>query len=87
MDQDCRVMQIVMGESTAQVRPEILHILQLHVEEISRVLVQFEPQSPFWTSLRESGLSLEVLGWKFRFSVEADKLVLTDVQAVPAPVT
>ena len=79
-------MQIVMGESTARVPPEILHILQLHVEEISRVLVQFEPQSPFWTSLRESGLSLEVLGWKFSFSLEPDKLVLTKTEAVPAHV-
>ena len=79
-------MQIVMGESTARVPPEILHILQLHVEEISRVLVQFVPQSPFWTSLRESGLSLEVLGWKFSFSLEPDKLVLTKTEAVPAHV-
>ena len=61
MDQECRAMQIVMGESTARVPPEILHILQLHVEAISRVLVQLEPQNPFWTSLRESGFSLEVL--------------------------
>ena len=42
--------------------------------------MQLEPQNPFWTSLRESGFSLKVLGWKFRFGVDADKLVLTDVR-------
>jgi hypothetical protein len=37
--------------------------------------------------LRESGLSFEMLGWKFRFSLEADKLVLTAAEPVPAQVT
>jgi hypothetical protein len=30
---------------------------------------------------------LEVLGWKFRFGVEADKLVLTEAEPIPAQVT
>jgi hypothetical protein len=50
-------------------------------------LAQLERGSPFWISLRESGLSFEMLGWKFRFSVEADKLVLTAAEPVPAQVT
>jgi hypothetical protein len=37
--------------------------------------------------VRESGLSFEVSGWKFRFSVEPDKLVLTAAEPVPAKVT
>jgi len=41
-----------------------------------------DPGSPLWTSLRESGLTLEVLGWKFRIGVEADKLVLIDAERV-----
>jgi hypothetical protein len=80
-------MQVVMCESTARVAPEVLNIVQHHVEEISRALGRLEPESPFWLSLRESGLSLEVLGWKFKFSVEPDKLVLTEAEPVPAQVT
>jgi len=37
--------------------------------------------------LAASGLSLEVLGWKFRFGVEADKPVLTEAEPIPAQVT
>lgn len=37
--------------------------------------------------LRESDLSLEVLGWEFRFGVEPDKLLLTEAVPVPAQVT
>ena len=73
--------------STARVPPEILHIVQHQVDEISRALAQLERGSPFWISLRESGLSFEMLGWKFRFSVEADKLVLTAAEPVPAQVS
>ena len=74
-------------EPPTRVAPEILQIVQHHVEEISRTLAQLEPGSPFWISLRESGLSFEMLGWKFTFSVEADKLVLTAAEPVPAHVT
>ena len=80
-------MQVVMCEATARVAPEILQIVEHHVEEISGALAQLDPQSPFWVSLRESGLSVEVLGWKFTFSVEPDKLMLTSAEPVPAQVT
>ena len=75
-------MQVAMCESTAHVPPEILQTVQQHLEETARTLAQMDDESPLWTPLRESGLRLEVLGWKFRFGVEPDKLVLTDVQAV-----
>ena len=79
-------MQVVMCEATARVPPEILHVVRYQLEEISRALAHLEPDTLFWTSLRESGLSLEVLGWKFSFSLEPDKLVLTKTEAVPAHV-
>ncbi len=82
-----QAMQVMMCEPTASVPPEILQTVQQHIEEMARALAQVDPQSPFWASLRESGLSVEVLGWKFRFSVEPDRLVLTEAAPVPAQVT
>ena len=80
-------MQVVMCESTASVPPEILQTVQQHIEEMARALAQVDPQSPFWASLRESGLRVEVLGWKFGFTVEPDKLVLTEATPIPPQVT
>jgi len=79
---DRQPMQVAMCESTADVPPEILHTVQQRLEETARTLAQMDPGSPLWTSLRESGLILEVLGWKFRVGVEADKLVLIDAERV-----
>ena len=79
-------MQVVMCEATAQVPPEILHAVEQQLEETARSLAQMDPESPLWTSLRESGLSLEVLGWKFTVSMEADKLMLTGAEPLPAHV-
>ncbi len=84
---DRQPMQVVMCEATAHVPQEILHAVEQHLEEMAQALARIDPRSPFWASLRESGLSLELLGWRFRFGVEPDKLVLTDAQAVPAQVT
>jgi len=80
-------IQVVMCESTASVPPEILQTVQQHIEEMARALTQVDPQSPFCASLRESGLSVEVLGWKFGFTVEPDKIVLTEAAPVPPQVT
>ena len=82
-----QAMQVVMCESTASVPPEILQTVQQHIEEMARALTQVDPQSPFWASLRESGLSVEVLGWKFGFTVQPDKLVLTEAAPIPPQVT
>jgi len=60
--------------------------LQQHIEEMARALAQVDPQSPIWASLRESGLRVEVLGWKFGISVQPDKLVLTEAAPVPPQV-
>jgi hypothetical protein len=82
-----QAMQVVMCEPTARVPPEILRTVQQHLEEMARALAQVDSQSPFWVSLRESGLRVEVLGWKFSVGVEPDKLVLTEAAPVPAQVT
>jgi len=82
-----QAMQVVMCESTARVPPQILQTVQQQLEETARTLAQMDPKSPLWTSLRESGLRLEVMGWKFTFSVEADKLMLTEAEPAPAQVT
>ena len=76
-------MQVMMCGLTAHVPQEILRAVELHLEDMARALVQIDRGSPSWESMRESGLSLEVLGWKFRFRVEPDALVLTEAQPVP----
>ena len=80
-------MQVAMCESTAHVPPEILQTVQQHLEETARTLAQMDDESPLWTPLRESGLRVEVLGWKFGFTVQPDKLVLTDATPIPPQVT
>jgi len=77
-------IEVVMCEPTLRVPPEILRTVQRHIEEMARILAQLEPESPFWSSVRKSGLGLEVLAWKFKFRMEADKLVLTTAEPVPA---
>jgi hypothetical protein len=72
-----------MCESTASVPTEILETVQKHMEDMSRALAELEPENPFWDSLRDSGLSVHVLGWRFRFTVEPGKLVLTEADPVP----
>jgi hypothetical protein len=79
-------MQVVMCESTARVPPEILRTVQQQLEETARNLAEMDPETPLWTSLRESGLTVEVLGWKFRFEVAPDKLVLIGADPIPAQV-
>ena len=76
-------IQVVMCLSTAHVPQETLQAAQQHVEEMARELGKVDRQSPFWASLRESGLSLEVLGWKFKFDVAGDALVLARVDPAP----
>jgi predicted nicotinamide N-methyase len=76
-------IHVVMCLSTAHVPQETLHAAQQHVEEVARELGKVDRQSSFWASLRESGLSLEVLEWKFRFDVAGDALVLAQVDPVP----
>ena len=66
--------------------PELLQAVHRHVEEMAEALAQLEPHSAFWSSLRESGMSLEVLGERFNFTVDTDKLVLTEADPVPAQV-
>ena len=78
-----QAMQVVMCEPTARVPPEILQTVQQQLEETARTLAQMDPEAPLWTSLRQSGLTLEVLGWKFRIGLESDKLVLTEAEPIP----
>ena len=80
-------MRVVMCEATAQVPREILHAVEQRLEETARSLAQMDPESPLWTSLRESGLTLEVLGWEFTVSMEADKLMLTGAEPLPPHAT
>jgi hypothetical protein len=79
-------MQVVMCEPTARVPPEILQTVQHQIEEMAGAVAQLEPEGTFWASVRESGLSLEVLGWTFKFTVDGDKLVLVEANPIPPQV-
>jgi hypothetical protein len=76
-------MQVRMCEITAQVPPEVLRSVQAQVEDMARALAQIDRGSPVWDSLRDSGVSVEVLGWKFKFNVEPEALVLAEAEPVP----
>jgi len=69
-----------MRQPTAPVPSEILGTAQAHLIEMARAVARTDPTSQFWASLRESGISFEVSGWNFRFSLEAGKFVLVDAR-------
>jgi len=53
---------------------------RLRFEEIAEGLSAIHPGSAFWTSLRVSRLCLVVHGWSFFYTLEEQRLVVTDVQ-------
>ena len=81
---DSSAIEVLMCPTTADVPQETLRAAQKQVEEIARELGKVDRQGPFWASLRESGLSLEVQGWKFKFDVGGDALVLAQVGPLPS---
>ncbi len=48
------------------------------LQEISRSLPEIHSASPFWESMRQSGLRLEIEGWEFgyRLDEQAERLVI-----------
>lgn len=40
------------------------------MDDMGRALVLIEPASPFWASLRESGVSIDVGGWRSSFALK-----------------
>jgi hypothetical protein len=49
-----------------------------HLHEISRSLPEIHSASPFWESMRRSGLRLEIDRWEFgyRLDEQAERLVI-----------
>ncbi len=49
-----------------------------HLHVISRSLPEIHSASPFWESMRRSGLRLEIDGWEFgyRLDEQAERLVI-----------
>ena len=50
------------------------------MEEMGRPLVPIEGTSPFRSSVRESGMRIDVGGWRFTFRVEVDGVALKEVK-------
>ncbi|MFL5313170.1 MAG: hypothetical protein ACJ79H_22275 [Myxococcales bacterium] len=48
------------------------------LQEISRSLPEIHSASPFWESMRKSGLRLEIDGWEFgyRLDEQAERIVI-----------
>jgi hypothetical protein len=65
---------------TGRVPADVLALVRSHLEEMGRALVLIEAGSPFWSSLRESGMRIDVGGWRFTFRVDADGVALEEVK-------
>jgi hypothetical protein len=52
--------------------------LTTQLQEISRSLPAIHSASPFWDSMRRSGLRLEIRGWEFgyRLDEQAERVVI-----------
>ena len=77
---DERAWTISFGCDTSRVPDNVLNAVREHLEDMGRALMLIESASPFWSSLRESGMRFDVGGWRFTFRVTADSLVLEEVE-------
>lgn len=65
---------------TDRVPADVLALVRSQLGEMGRALGTIEETSPFWSSLRESGMRIDVGGWRFTFRVESDGVALEEVK-------
>ena len=65
---------------TSRLPQSVLETVRAHLEDMGDAIARIEPSNPFWSSLRESGLRIDVGGWRFYFRVEIDSITLVEVQ-------
>lgn len=65
---------------TSRVPPAVLRLARSQLEEMGRAVQLIDAANPFWTSIRESGLRIDIEGWRFHFRIEAERAVLTKVE-------
>lgn len=65
---------------TSRVPDGVLRLVRSQLEEMGRALQLIEPTNPFWTSVRESGMRIDVEGWRFHFRITTGRALLTKVE-------
>jgi hypothetical protein len=69
---------------TSGVPADVLEVVRKQLEDLARALAVIEPSNPFWTSLRKSGMRIDIGGWRFKFRVEFGSVALAEAeQTVP----
>ncbi len=80
MGQPLRRWSVSLECDTSRVPEEVLRLVRSQVEEMGRALLLIEPTNAFWTSIHESGMRIDVEGWRFYFQVRGEGAFLVDVK-------
>ena len=79
MGKPLRQWSVSLDCDTSRVPEEVLRLVRSQIEEMGRALILIEPTNAFWTSIHESGMRIDVGGWRFHFQVRDEGAVLVDV--------
>ena len=67
------MLTITFAKTLDRVPPEVRDQLRSRLEEIARTLASLPAGSVVWDSLYESGMLLEVGGWRFQYRIDREK--------------
>jgi mRNA-degrading endonuclease RelE of RelBE toxin-antitoxin system len=67
------MLTIAFAKTLDRVPPEVRDQLRSRLEEIARTLASLPSGGAVWDSLYESGMLLEVGGWRFQYRIDRDK--------------
>ena len=65
-----RSYTVVFAEQMREVPAATLHDLRLSLKEIGAACEAVPPTSPFWTSVAQSDLVLDVGPWRFVYAID-----------------
>ncbi len=65
-----RSYTVVFAEQMREVPAATLHDLRLSLKEIGAACEAVPPTSPFWTSVAQSDLVLDVGSWRFVYAID-----------------
>ena len=80
MGQPLRRWSVSLDCDTSRVPDKVLRLVRSQLEEMGSALLLIEPANAFWTSIHESGMRIDVEGWRFHFEVRDEVAVLVDVE-------
>jgi hypothetical protein len=67
------MLTIAFAKTLDRVPLEVRDQLRSRLEEIARTLASLPSGGAVWDSLYESGMLLEVGGWRFQYRIDRDK--------------